>query len=475
MKPLTAIVGCIGTAIALFCTLSAAATTKHTPTRTRTHSNQPYIPTNQERRAALNPAMASTKHARPKSRSRTSRSSLAQISTADILDAMYKRGFVDENGHFFTRQEISDQQKVLTTQQIAQRILPAVVRLTVVDAHGNAVVQGSGFVIGKNMIATNIHVIAGAHAVTANFQSGRSETVKGLVSEDVPRDIALVYADTTGVHPLMLAGGTFQIGDPVVAVGSPQGLGNSLSTGVISGVRSYLVSKVIQTTAAISPGSSGGALLNMRGQVLGITSFFYKDGQNLNFAYSSNYIRQIRPYRAASIMTWQQIEQKNNPAPVLDPVSSVRSTPVASTATFTNKPLAGLKGVLVVIESINNDAKKDGLDPDQIKVEIELRLRKAGIRVFDKSTDSGNDSLAILDIAVDNLKEDDGLYVYSLSLSLIELVHLIRSENCSASATTWSTTHFGTVGTDNMATYLRQIMDNQTDRFANDYLAQNPK
>ena len=61
MKPLTAIVGCIGTAIALFCTLSAAATTKHTPTRTRTHSNQPYIPTNQERRAALNPAMASTK------------------------------------------------------------------------------------------------------------------------------------------------------------------------------------------------------------------------------------------------------------------------------------------------------------------------------------------------------------------------------------------------------------------------------
>ena len=441
MKPFATTIGCVGAAIAFFlCTLPVRATSKHTQTKAHTKASQ-----------------------------------LSDAELIEIVDELFKRGVIDENGHSFTRQEISDQQKVLTTQQIAQRMLPAIVRLTVVDSHGNAVVQGSGFVIGKNMIATNIHVIAGAHAVTANFQSGRSETVKGLVSEDIPRDIALVYADTTGVHPLMLAGGTFQIGDPVVAVGSPQGLGNSLSTGVISGVRNYLASKVIQTTAAISPGSSGGALLNMRGQVLGITSFFYKDGQNLNFAYASDYVRRILPYRAAKIITWRQIEQENNPAPVPNPVPSVESTTVASDEAFTDKPLTSLKGVLVVVENISNDAKKDGLDADQIRVEVELKLRKASIVVFDKPTDTGDDSGAILDVVVNTLKEDSGLYAYSLNLNLLEVTHLIRPRKVRASATTWSTTEFGTVGTDNMAISLRQIIEDQADKFANDYLAQNPK
>ncbi len=417
-------------------------------------------------------AVAATKHIQPKSRSKVP---ISDSEIAIILDELFARGAVDENGHIYTHQELVAQQKVLTTQQIAKKVLPSVVRLTVIDAHGNAVVQGSGFVVGKNMIATNVHVIAGAHAVTANFADGRSETVQGLVDEDVPRDIALIYADTKGVHPLLLANGTFQIGDPVVAVGSPQGLGNSLSTGIISGVRNYLGSKVIQTTAAISPGSSGGALLNTRGQVLGITSFFYKDGQNLNFAYASDYIRRIRSYRAAKVVTWQQIEQENNPAPMLVPVPSVESTPVASDEVFTDKPLTGLNGVFVAVESIGGDAKKDGLDTDQVKIEVELRLRKAGITVFDKIASNGNESVATLDVVANTLKEENGLYAYSLNLDLLEIVHLIRSRKVRAITTTWSTTEFGTVGTDNMATSLRQSIENQADKFANDYLAQNPK
>ena len=379
--------------------------------------------------------VAATKRPQPKA---GLKAPISDSEVAAILDELFARGTVDENGHVYTHQELVAQSKVLTTQEIAKNVLPSVVRLTVIDAHGNAVVQGSGFVVGKNMIATNIHVIAGAHAVTANFADGRSETVKGLVSEDISRDIALVYADTTGVHPLLLANGTFQIGDPVVAVGSPQGLGNSLSTGVISGVRSYLGSKVLQTTAAISPGSSGGTLLNMRGQVLGITSFFYKDGQNLNFAYASDYIRRIRPYRAAKVTTWQQIEQENNPASSPISALSVNPTPVASTEVFTDKPLTGLKGVAVYVESIGQDAKQDGLDPDQIKVAVELELRKSGIIVFEKVNSNGNDSMAILDVNLSAVKNGGGVYGYYLALNLTEAVRLLRATPCRASATTWT-------------------------------------
>lgn len=408
------------------------------------------------------------------------------MSRTQIEDELFARELIDENGHILTRQELVARRKVLTTQQLARLVLPSVVRLTVVDLHGKAIVQGSGFVVGKNMIATNVHVISGAHTVTANFQNGRSEVVKGLVNADVPRDLALIYADTTGVRPLVLATTPAQVGDPVVTAGCPEGLGGSISTGVISGMRSYNGSKVIQTTAPISPGSSGGALLDVHGQVLGITSFFYKDGQNLNFAYVSDYLRRIRPYRAASVCTWRQIEEGCKPVPTASTTvvtdapelaTPTSPTPVsaASEGVYTDKPLTRLKGVWVCIERIDSDAQKDGLDPDQIKVEVELRLRKAGITVFDKINSDGNESRAALDVVINTLKRDDGSYALSPHLDLTETVSLLRPTRCLASATTWTTGNFGTVGANNMAVTLRQIVGDQVDKFANDYLAQNPK
>ena len=423
--------------------------------------------------SSLSPATAGSKSSRSKPRV-----DINSLTNTQIMDALFARGLMDENGHFFTRQELADQQKVLTTQQIAQLVLPSVVRLTVVDTQGNAVVQGSGFVVGKNMIATNVHVILGAHAVTANFQNGRSEAVKGLVNADVSRDIALVYADTTGVRPLLLAAAPAQVGDPVVAAGSPKGLGGSISTGIISGLREYKGSKVIQTTAPISPGSSGGALLNAHGQVLGITSFYYVGGQNLNFAYASEYLRQIRPYRAAHVLTWNQIEEGNKPAVVATPIPN-NTNPVPANASsegvYTDKSLTGLKGVWVCVEDIDSDAKKDGLDADQTKVEVELRLRQAGITVFDKINSDGNNSMAYLYVNINAVKNGNGMYGYGLSLSVKEVVNLLRSTPCRTFARTWTTSCAGTVGSNDMATTLRQYVDDEVDRFANDYLAQNPK
>ncbi len=370
--------------------------------------------------------------------------------------------------------------KLLTVPQIARLALPSVVRLTVLDAQGVPSVQGSGFVVGENLIATNWHVVKGAHAVTANFQSGRSDTVDGIANCDISRDLVILHANTAGVRPLPLASGTSaQVGDPVVAVGSPEGLGGSISTGIVSALRLYNGARTIQTTAPISHGSSGGALLDVYGRVLGVTSFFVTDGQNLNFAYSSYHLKQLIVNRRAGFVTWRQIEDYGRKPAALARLLPNAPSPAPVNAAFegvyTQKPLTGLKGVWVCIENIDPDAKKDGLDPDQLKVAVELRLHKAGITVFDKINSDGNDSMATLDVNVKTSKDDSGLYRYSLLLNVSESVDLLRPTKCIADATTWSTLDYGTVGASRMAPSLCQEIDDQVNKFASEYLAQNPK
>jgi S1-C subfamily serine protease len=83
------------------------------------------------------------------------------------------------------------------------------------------------------------------------------------------------------------------VGDPVYAVGAPQGLELSLSEGIISQLRGGGPHPIIQTTVAISPGSSGGGLFNAKGELVGITTFYLKDGQSLNFALPVEWIGEI--------------------------------------------------------------------------------------------------------------------------------------------------------------------------------------
>lgn len=379
----------------------------------------------------------------------------------------------------------------LTTQQIARLTLPSIVRLTVLDSNGNPNVQGSGFVVGKNLIATNVHVIKGAHAVTANFQNGRSEKVYGLVALDLDRDLALIYANTAGVRELPLAiDGRAEVGDPVVAVGSPEGLGGSISTGVISAIRLLNNTKVIQTTAPISHGSSGGALLDDYGRVLGVTSFYIGDGQNLNFAYASYHLKNLLPKQLLVYRNWSELEPlwagstaplptAPSPGSVAEAPPSVLSPPSSPSATqadlgYTDKPLMGLKGVAVVVEDLREDAVKDGLDAAQLKTEAELRLRKAGVTVFEGPDSSDNITGAYLYINVTTLK-DKNLYAFSIRAALSERVRLSRDVPKITAGETWQSNSIGTVGSDNMTVSIRQSVSDTVDEFANAYLAQNPK
>ncbi|MEM3578356.1 MAG: trypsin-like peptidase domain-containing protein [Candidatus Bathyarchaeia archaeon] len=164
-------------------------------------------------------------------------------------------------------------------------------------------VQGSGFVYnftGEMVIITNYHVIESTINITVTFINGDGYAATVLGS-DPYADLAVLSTDapTSEFKPLEIASSsTLKVGDVVVAVGNPYGLSGSMSIGIVSALGrtiteetgGYPIANVIQTTAPLNPGNSGGPLLNLQGQVVGITTAIISDSQGLGFAIPSNTI-----------------------------------------------------------------------------------------------------------------------------------------------------------------------------------------
>lgn len=184
-------------------------------------------------------------------------------------------------------------------EKIAQKALRSTVLLKMQHASGSLSL-GSGFFIEDGLIATNYHVIKNAKRGTAKLVGqDKSFAIDGYVAMDKDRDLAILKV--TGLHaPALPLGNSdnVQVGETVYAVGNPRGLEGTFSPGVISSLRpegnAVIRGKILQITAPISPGSSGGAVLNSKGQVIGIAVATRVDGQNLNFAIPSNYLEALR-------------------------------------------------------------------------------------------------------------------------------------------------------------------------------------
>ncbi len=180
---------------------------------------------------------------------------------------------------------------------------PAIVRIDFSTREGSGI--GSGFVIDdKGIVVTNHHVIDGATSAKAVFADGTSVRVIGVLGSDPKRDIAIlkIQKPEKKLLSLRLQKSRPQKGLAVVAFGAPQGLSFSASEGIVSSVRSAaelaefgkpLDGEWIQTTTPISPGNSGGPLVNLSGEVVGINTFHIIKGQNLNFAVSAADIERI--------------------------------------------------------------------------------------------------------------------------------------------------------------------------------------
>jgi len=165
-------------------------------------------------------------------------------------------------------------------------------------------VQGSGFTYEYNnemVVITNKHVVTDAENITVTFSNGDGYPATVLGS-DAYSDLAVLTVDAPlkEFHPLEItSSSTLQVGDPVVAIGSPFGLGGTMTTGIVSQLGrtiqdsvagNFPVANIIQTSAAINPGNSGGPLLNYEGEVIGITTAIIQNSNGLGFAVPSNTI-----------------------------------------------------------------------------------------------------------------------------------------------------------------------------------------
>lgn len=189
--------------------------------------------------------------------------------------------------------EITAQEK--TTADVVEDVAASVVVIAAKYSNSSDTGQGSGVIIDDGTtVITNVHVVGGASEIVVHLQDGRSIKSKGYLKADTDRDLITIKIPKKfkGVKPIKLSKlKKIKIGTKVVAIGSPQGLTNTVSEGIISGIREFESgTRVIQTSAPVSPGSSGGGLFNMKGELIGITSFLHKGGQNLNFAYPAEYI-----------------------------------------------------------------------------------------------------------------------------------------------------------------------------------------
>ena len=184
-----------------------------------------------------------------------------------------------------------------TVPEIAEKALAATVYLEMKDSNGKTLGFGSGFFVKPNLIATNYHVIAGAASGTAKLV-GKYTTYKieGWTATDENNDLALLKVTAYGIKPLPLGNSnTVKIGDTVYVAGNPKGLEGTFSDGIISSRRDKYTKERFQMTAPISPGSSGGPVLNGNGEVIGVSVAAHRDldAQNLNFAIPSSYLKTL--------------------------------------------------------------------------------------------------------------------------------------------------------------------------------------
>jgi putative serine protease PepD len=211
---------------------------------------------------------------------------------------------------------VSSSTSSLTVGQVYKRAYRGVVQITVRTTQTvptpwggdsqTSEAQGSGFVVSADgRIVTNEHVVEGASSITVKFWNGKTYAAR-VVESDASLDLAVLKVDAPGsvLHPLTLADSSdVQVGDAVVAIGSPFGLSETVTSGIVSAVHRRItatnnatIANAIQTDAAINHGNSGGPLLNAEGQVIGVNSQIESDSggnDGVGFAVSSNTLHQL--------------------------------------------------------------------------------------------------------------------------------------------------------------------------------------
>lgn len=200
-----------------------------------------------------------------------------------------------------------------TPRDIAKSAFLSTVLLTMEDVNGQPLSLGSGFVLDNGVVVTNFHVIENSKGgIVKIIGDPKKYKISGIIEIDKKNDIAILSVSGL-IAPKVKIGdySTVGVGDNIYAVGNPRGLEGTFSQGIVSGIRDFEGEKLLQITAPISPGSSGGPILNSNGEVIGVAVATIQNGQNLNFAIPITFVKnlyqnstkKIQPYSIATNTT----------------------------------------------------------------------------------------------------------------------------------------------------------------------------
>lgn len=187
----------------------------------------------------------------------------------------------------------------LEPDQIFDKVSPSIVLVLATDE--KSYVQGSGVVVAPQRVVTNCHVVAKRRDVLIKW--GDLKFAASVTDVDTVRDLCLLSVPELRAPVVTLRKlDTLRVGQRVYAIGNPEGLELTLTEGLVSALRTKRGDRMIQTSAAITHGSSGGGLFDLEGRLIGVTTSGVKEGLGLNFAIPADYIAEIaRPATAAVV------------------------------------------------------------------------------------------------------------------------------------------------------------------------------